>query len=62
MSVLARGGVVSIAAYVGHPGGMAEYEALRHRITQLDASQWLVAEASLINVTQAPILLLVYRK
>lgn len=62
MDILDVGGVISIAAYIGHPGGQAEYEQLRHRMAGLDKYRWLAIESGVINVSLAPILLLLYRR
>lgn len=62
MDVIDVGGVISIAAYIGHPGGQAEYEQLRQRMAGLDKYRWLATESGVINVSLAPILLLLYRR
>lgn len=62
IDMLATGGVISVAAYVGHPGGQAEYEQLRQRMAQLDPKQWIATESALLNVSQAPLLMLLYKR
>ena len=62
MEILAVDGVISIAAYIGHPGGMAEYDRVRHRIAGLDPYRWLVTESGVINSPFAPILFLLYKR
>lgn len=60
--MLAEDGVISVAAYVGHPGGQAEYEQLRRRMAQLPPARWLALESGCLNALQAPLLLLCYKR
>ena len=62
LDVLAVGGCICIAAYVGHAGGKAEYECLKRRMAVLDPACWLAVESALFNMSQAPILLLLYKR
>ncbi len=40
--VVVPGGLVSILAYIGHPGGLQEYEAVKGLIAELSPSYWWV--------------------
>ena len=37
---LKPGGLVSLVAYLGHPGGLEEYEAVRQMLESLDGQRW----------------------
>lgn len=62
LEVVTSGGVVSILAYTGHPGGLEEYNAVKELITQLPPAYWVVMEHRLLNRPKAPILLLAWRR
>jgi len=53
--------VVTILAYIGHPGGMQEYETVRGLVEALPTEHWVTSEARLLNRPSAPILLTVWR-
>lgn len=62
LEVVVPGGLVSILAYIGHPGGLQEYEAVKGLIAELSPSYWVVTETRLLNRPTAPILLLLWRR
>jgi hypothetical protein len=37
---LKPGGLISLVAYLGHPGGLEEYEAVRRMLESLDGQRW----------------------
>ena len=51
---LAAGGLISVHAYGGHPGGREELEALDAWCEQLEPSVWAVARYSMHNKTFNP--------
>lgn len=60
--VVRPGGVVSIMAYIGHPGGLEEYEAVRELLSGLSPQYWTSSELRLLNRPSAPVLLLLWRR
>lgn len=62
LEVVTSGGVVSVLAYTGHPGGLEEYEAVKQLIAELPPAYWVVMEHRLLNRPRAPILLLAWRR
>ncbi|GLI58792.1 hypothetical protein VaNZ11_000550 [Volvox africanus] len=62
LEVVMPGGVISILAYVGHPGGKEEYEAVRRIVSELSPSYWVSSETKLLNRPTAPILILLWRR
>ncbi|KAK9820081.1 hypothetical protein WJX72_005889 [[Myrmecia] bisecta] len=61
MRVLAPGGLISILAYIGHPGGLEEYEAVQQFLTGLPAAGWTASEHRIRNRPTAPVLLLIQK-
>ncbi|MDO4680114.1 MAG: class I SAM-dependent methyltransferase [Aerococcus sp.] len=60
---LTPGGHVLIAAYIGHPGGLAEYETLITFLSTLDQTQFAVGRFEFINQKhQPPKLILIERR
>ncbi|GLC45116.1 hypothetical protein PLESTB_001470000 [Pleodorina starrii] len=62
LEVVMPGGVISILAYVGHPGGQEEYDAVRQLVSELSPSYWVSSETRLLNRPTAPILILLWRR
>lgn len=62
VQVVRPGGLVSIMCYVGHPGGLEEYEAVRDMLAGLSPSYWTSSELRLLNRPSAPVLLLLWRR
>ncbi|GIL98242.1 hypothetical protein Vretimale_3650 [Volvox reticuliferus] len=62
LEVVMPGGVISILAYVGHPGGHEEYEAVKRLVSELSPSYWVSSETKLLNRPTAPILMLLWRR
>jgi Putative rRNA methylase len=60
--VVCPGGLISIMAYRGHPGGVEEYEAARALVAELSPAHWLVTEHHILNKNGAPVLILVWRR
>lgn len=48
--------------YIGHPGGLEEYEAVRDMLGGLSPSYWTSSELRLLNRPSAPVLLLLWRR
>lgn len=61
VQLLAVSGVVSVMAYVGHPGGREEADAVRDWTTTLDRRAWTVVHLTYPNRHQAPELFLLQR-
>jgi hypothetical protein len=55
-------GLVSIMCYIGHPGGLEEYEAVRDMLAGLSVSYWTSSELRLLNRPSAPVLVLLWRR
>jgi hypothetical protein len=60
--VVRPGGLVSIMAYVGHEGGLREYEAVAALLAGLPPTYWTSSELRLLNRPSAPVLLLLWRQ
>lgn len=58
LRALKKGGLVTIVVYTGHPGGMAEYEALQSYTAALPQAAYTVLEYRLLNQINCPPLLL----
>ncbi|MEW5312808.1 MAG: hypothetical protein WDW38_004415 [Sanguina aurantia] len=61
LEVVCLGGLISIMAYVGHPGGVEEYEGVRDLIAGLSPSYWVSTEVRMLNRPTAPVLMMVWR-
>jgi len=62
LEVLRPGGMLSMLCYVGHSGGMDEYEAVKNLVEALAPAYWLSSEVRLLNRPTAPVLLLVWKR
>lgn len=62
IKVVRPGGVISIIAYVGHPGGREEYQAVRDFSVNLSTESWACSHHELLNRPVSPHLLLLLRK
>eukprot|EP00887_Chlorella_sp_A99_P006120 scaffold22.g6120.t1 len=60
--VLQPGGLLSVMAYTGHPGGQEEYEAVRDALAALPPAAWNTGQMQLLNRPTAPVLLLAWKK
>ncbi len=58
LALLLPGGLLCVTAYVGHPGGREEYEAVADMLAALPPAEWRVIEFSYRNRTAAPVVLL----
>jgi hypothetical protein len=56
--LLESGGGISIVAYTGHEGGLAEYQAVRNWARQQDKADWVFNEWSRLNREAAPVVIL----
>ena len=54
--LIKEGGLLSVTAYTGHPGGDAENEQVREFMSQLDPDVWRVYSNVPLNRPQSPIL------
>ncbi|CAI5471686.1 unnamed protein product [Closterium sp. Yama58-4] len=61
VAATAVGGVVSVMAYVGHPGGREEYDAVVEVAASLPADSWVCWEHRSINRPLSPRLVLIRR-
>lgn len=59
---LQPGGLLSVLAYTGHPGGQEEYEAARQWFGGLSPAAWNAGSMQLLNRPTAPILLLAWKR
>jgi predicted methyltransferase len=62
LSLLAPGGRLVVVAYVGHPGGRAEAEAVAELFSALPAAQWNVLQLLAANRPGAPFLLVAEKR
>ncbi|XP_057765261.1 uncharacterized protein LOC130986016 [Salvia miltiorrhiza] len=60
--ILARGGLISILAYVGHFGGREEFEKVRSFAAELDVDNWVCCTLQMLNRPSAPVLVLLSKK
>lgn len=60
--VLQPGGLLTVMAYTGHPGGQEEYEAVGKLLKELSPAYWVSSELRVVNRPTAPVLLLVWRR
>lgn len=61
LKMVCPGGLVSVISYVGHKGGLEEYDAVRALGKQLPPSDWVVLESCVTNRRDAPILTLIWK-
>lgn len=62
LEVLRPGGLLSVMAYRGHPGGEEEYVAVQEAIAALPPSAWVTSQLQLLNRPTAPVLLLAWKQ
>ncbi len=62
LPLLATGGRLAVVAYVGHPGGRSEAEAVAELFSTLPASQWNVLQLLAANRPAAPFLLVAEKR
>ncbi|KAI3673936.1 hypothetical protein L6452_40067 [Arctium lappa] len=60
--IVAAGGVISMMVYVGHPGGMEEYEMVEGFASGLPVDKWICCKLQMLNRPLAPILLFLCRR
>jgi hypothetical protein len=60
--VLQPGGLLTIMAYTGHPGGKEEFDAVEALLQGLSPAYWVSSEVRLVNRPSAPVLLMVWRR
>ncbi|XP_042489470.1 putative rRNA methylase YtqB isoform X3 [Macadamia integrifolia] len=60
--ILAPGGLISIIAYVGHPGGRKEFETVQAFASGLPVDDWVCTKFEMINRQMAPVLVILFRK
>jgi tRNA1(Val) A37 N6-methylase TrmN6 len=62
-ALLAKGGLISIIAYPGHPGGQEEYDAVKDFLTNLPSANFSVGCWQMLNQKNCPpVLFLVAKK
>lgn len=62
LEVLHPGGLLSVLAYTGHPGGREEYEAALSFVAGLPPAEWVSSQVQVVNRPLAPVLLLVWKR
>lgn len=62
LPLLAPGGRMAVVAYVGHPGGQTEAEAVAKLFSTLPAAQWNVLQLLAANRPRAPFLLVAEKR
>ncbi|BDA41453.1 Putative rRNA methylase YtqB [Coccomyxa sp. Obi] len=62
MSILEPRGVISILAYVGHPGGIEEYQAVQEVAKQVNPQEFSALEQRILNRPNAPVLIMLWRR
>ncbi|KVH99223.1 DNA-binding HORMA [Cynara cardunculus var. scolymus] len=60
--IVAAGGVISIMVYVGHPGGMEEYEMVEGFASGLAVDKWICCKLQMLNRPLAPVLLFLCKR
>ncbi|KAK9909212.1 hypothetical protein WJX75_008841 [Coccomyxa subellipsoidea] len=62
MAILEPRGIISVLAYVGHPGGMEEYKAVQEVVMQIHPQDFTVLEQRILNRPNSPVLILLWRR
>lgn len=60
--ILAPGGLISIVVYVGHPGGMDEFERVQAFASGLPVENWICCKLQMLNRPLAPILVFIFKR
>lgn len=60
--LLVPGGVISIVAYVGHPGGREEYETVQAFASELLIESWVCSQIQMSNRPLAPVLMFMFKR
>ncbi|PSS05564.1 RRNA methylase [Actinidia chinensis var. chinensis] len=60
--LLSPGGLISIVAYVGHPGGRDEFEAVEAFASGLPVENWICCKLQMLNRPLAPVLVLLVKR
>ncbi|KAL2897179.1 putative rRNA methylase YtqB [Bienertia sinuspersici] len=60
--LLLPGGIISVVAYIGHPGGREEYEIVRAFASELPAESWVCSHIQMLNKPLAPILVFLFKR
>lgn len=60
--LLLPGGLISVVAYVGHPGGREEYETVRAFASELPAERWVCSQIQMLNKPLAPVLVFLFKR
>lgn len=60
LSLLKKGGRISLVIYTGHPGGRQEYAAVEQYVSMLDSLQYRVIKINFLNrAANAPVLIMI---
>ena len=62
IDILEPQGLISVLCYVGHSGGMEEYEAVRRFALQTHPGKVYVVEQRILNRPLSPVLILLWKK
>ncbi|XP_043702213.1 putative rRNA methylase YtqB isoform X2 [Telopea speciosissima] len=60
--ILAPNGIISIIAYVGHPGGRKEFETVQAFASGLPVDDWVCSKFEMINRQMSPVLVILFKK
>ncbi|PWA48322.1 S-adenosyl-L-methionine-dependent methyltransferases superfamily protein [Artemisia annua] len=60
--IVASGGLISMLVYVGHAGGMEEYDTVEGFASQLSVNDWICCKLQMLNRPLAPILVLLCKR
>ncbi|XP_010669993.2 uncharacterized protein LOC104887102 [Beta vulgaris subsp. vulgaris] len=60
--LLLPGGLISVVAYVGHPGGREEYEIVRAFASGLPVERWVCSHIQMLNKPLAPALIFLFKR
>lgn len=61
-NVLQSGGLISVVAYVGHPGGREEYDAVMNFAANLSTHAWVCSQHEWVNRPLSPRLILMLKR
>lgn len=61
-NVLQSGGLISVVAYVGHPGGREEYDAVMDFGSKLPKNTWVCSQHEWVNRPLSPRLILMFKR
>lgn len=60
--ILMPGGLISVVAYVGHPGGREEFKTVQDFASRLSVEKWVCCQFQMLNRPLAPVLIFLFKK